>query len=114
MLRIRFHGRGGVSRWLCRAGCAGVRCRTPRGARGGFHPHRPCAYFGAWGYHAGRSGSVVADDTFLTELAAQPLAGCNSHCTVLLNSTEMRQLCGTSRTTMDAFWWRILQRLLSS
>src|SRR5215472_17021962 len=34
-----YSGSGGVSRWLCRAGCASVRCRTPRGAHGGFHPH---------------------------------------------------------------------------
>jgi pyruvate ferredoxin oxidoreductase gamma subunit len=31
---------------------------------------------------------VVADDTLLTEPAAQPLAGCESHCTVLVNSTR--------------------------
>ena len=31
---------------------------------------------------------VVADDTLLTEPAAQPLAGCESHGTVLVNSTR--------------------------
>jgi pyruvate ferredoxin oxidoreductase gamma subunit len=29
---------------------------------------------------------VVADDTLLTEPSAQPLAGCDSHCTVLVSS----------------------------
>jgi pyruvate ferredoxin oxidoreductase gamma subunit len=31
---------------------------------------------------------VVADDTLLTEPAAQPLAGCDAYCTVLVNSTS--------------------------
>jgi pyruvate ferredoxin oxidoreductase gamma subunit len=31
---------------------------------------------------------VVADDTLLADPAAQPLAGCDSACTVLLNSTQ--------------------------
>jgi hypothetical protein len=31
---------------------------------------------------------VAADDTLLTELAVQPFAGCASHCTVLVNSTQ--------------------------
>ena len=31
---------------------------------------------------------VVADDTLLTEPAAQPLAGCDGHCVVLVNSTR--------------------------
>ena len=101
MLRIRFHGRGGqgmktASRILGAAAFhagyvvqdAPVYGAERRGAPMAAFTriaHAPILERGAI---VQADLVVVADDTLLTEPAAQPLAGCESHGTVLVNSTR--------------------------
>jgi pyruvate ferredoxin oxidoreductase gamma subunit len=101
MLRIRFHGRGGqgmktASRILGAAAFhagyvvqdAPVYGAERRGAPMAAFTriaHAPILERGAI---VQADLVVVADDTLLTEPAAQPLAGCDGHSTVLVNSTR--------------------------
>ena len=101
MLRIRFHGRGGqgmktASRILGAAAFhagyvvqdAPVYGAERRGAPMAAFTriaHAPILERGAL---VQADLVVVADDTLLTDPAAQPLAGCESHGTVLVNSTR--------------------------
>jgi pyruvate ferredoxin oxidoreductase gamma subunit len=101
MLRIRFHGRGGqgmktASRILGSAAFhAGlvVQDAPVYGAERRGAPmvaftriaHAPILERGAI---VQADLVVVADDTLLTEPAAQPLAGCDVQCTLLVNSTR--------------------------
>lgn len=111
MLRIRFHGRGGqgmktASRILGSAAFhAGLVVQdTPvygaerRGAPMAAFTrlaHTPILERGAI---VQADLVVVADDTLLTDPEAQPLAGCDAQCTVLVNSTgaeaALRQTSG--------------------
>lgn len=101
MLRIRFHGRGGQG------------MKTASRILGSAAFHAGLVVQDAPVYGAERRGApmaaftriartpilergaivqadlvVVADDTLLTEPAAQPLAGCDAQCTLLVNSTR--------------------------
>ena len=101
MLRIRFHGRGGqgmktASRILGSAAFhagyivqdAPIYGAERRGAPMAAFTrlaHTPILERGAI---VQADLVVVADDTLLTEPAAQPLAGCDAQCTLLVNSTR--------------------------
>jgi pyruvate ferredoxin oxidoreductase gamma subunit len=110
MLRIRFHGRGGqgmktASRILGSAAFhagfvvqdAPVYGAERRGAPMAAFTriaHAPILERGAV---VQADLVVVADDTLLTEAAAQPLAGCDAQCTLLVNSA--RDEAALRRTT---------------
>jgi len=101
MLRIRFHGRGGqgmktASRILgsaaFHAGLAVQDAPIYGAERRGFPmaaftriAHAPILERGAI---VQADLVVVADDTLLTDAAAQPLAGCAAQCTLVVNSTR--------------------------
>jgi pyruvate ferredoxin oxidoreductase gamma subunit len=99
MLRVRFHGRGGqgmktASRILGSAAFhtgyvvqdAPVYGAERRGAPMTAFTRVATAPIWERGPITRPDLVVVADDTLLTEPAAQPLAGCDSGCTLLLNS----------------------------
>jgi 2-oxoacid:acceptor oxidoreductase gamma subunit (pyruvate/2-ketoisovalerate family) len=99
MLRIRFHGRGGqgmktASRILGSAAFhagyvvqdAPVYGAERRGAPMMAFTRIAAEPIRERGVIACPDLVVVADETLLTEPAAQPLAGCDSGCTLLLNS----------------------------
>jgi pyruvate ferredoxin oxidoreductase gamma subunit len=101
MLRIRFHGRGGqgmktASRILGSAAFhtgyvvqdAPVYGAERRGAPMMAFTRLATAPIWERGAIAQPDLVVVADDTLLTDPAAQPLAGCDSGCTLLLNSVR--------------------------
>lgn len=101
MLRIRFHGRGGqgmktASRILGSAAFhAGFVVQDSplygaerRGAPMSAFTRIARAPIHERGAIAQPDLVVVADDTLLADLAAQPLAGCDASCTVLINSTK--------------------------
>ena len=101
MLRIRFHGRGGQGMKTARrivgsaAFAAGFIVQDAP-VYGAERRGAPMAAFTRMarqpilerGGIAHPDLVVVADDTLLTEPAAQPLAGCDRQCTVLLNSVS--------------------------
>ena len=68
-----------------RAGFAGIWCGAPRGAARCVYPyrHEPILERGAITHP---DLVVVADDTLLTEPASQPVAGCDHHSTLLINT----------------------------
>jgi len=99
MLRIRFHGRGGqgmktASRIIGSAAFHAGFVVQDAPVYGAERRGAPMAAFTRMARqplleHGAISHPdlvVVADDTLLTEPAAQPLAGCDRQCTVLLNS----------------------------
>jgi pyruvate ferredoxin oxidoreductase gamma subunit len=99
MLRIRFHGRGGqgmktASRILGSAAFHAGYVVQDSPVYGAERRGAPMAAFvrldtePIWerGMITTPDLVVVADDTLLSEPAAQPLAGCDSGCTLLLNS----------------------------
>lgn len=99
MRRIRFHGRGGqgmktASRILGSAAFQDGWVVQDSPVYGAERRGAPMAAFTRIardpilerGAIAAPDLVVVADDTLLTEPAAQPLAGCDSACTLLLNS----------------------------
>src|SRR5262245_58597910 len=101
MLRIRFHGRGGqgmktASRIVGSAAFAAGFVVQDAPVYGAERRGAPMAAFTRMarqpilerGGIAHPDLVVVADDTLLTEPAAQPLAGCDRQCTVLLNSVS--------------------------
>lgn len=101
MLRIRFHGRGGqgmktASRILGSAAFHAGFVVQDSPLYGAERRGAPMSAFTRMarepiherGAIAQPDLVVVADDTLLTDLAAQPLAGCDASCTVLLNSTK--------------------------
>ncbi|MGE3540363.1 MAG: 2-oxoacid:acceptor oxidoreductase family protein [Candidatus Tectimicrobiota bacterium] len=101
MLRIRFHGRGGqgmktASRILGSAAFAAGFVVQDAPIYGAERRGAPMAAFTRLnrgsilerGAIAQPDLLVVADDTLLAEPSAQPLAGCDRHCTVLLNSGQ--------------------------
>jgi len=101
MLRIRFHGRGGqgmktASRIVGSAAFAAGFVVQDAPVYGAERRGAPMAAFTRMarqpilerGGIAHPDLVVVADDILLTEPAAQPLAGCDRQCTVLLNSVS--------------------------
>jgi pyruvate ferredoxin oxidoreductase gamma subunit len=101
MLRIRFHGRGGqgmktASRILGAAAFYAGYVVQDAPLYGAERRGAPMAAFTRIarapilerGAIVQADLVVVADDTLLTEPVAQPLAGCDSHCSVLVNSTR--------------------------
>jgi pyruvate ferredoxin oxidoreductase gamma subunit len=113
MLRIRFHGRGGqgmktASRILGSAAFHAGYVVQDSPVYGAERRGAPMAAFTRMATESiGERGAitrpdlvVVADDSLLTEPAAQPLAGCDSACTLLINSTQdeeaLRQVAGHS------------------
>src|SRR5215471_18400461 len=111
MLRIRFHGRGGqgmktASRILGSAAFhagwivqdAPVYGAERRGAPMAAFTRIACTPIFERGAIVQANLVVVADDTLLTEPAAQPLAGCDAQCTLLVNSTSADS-CGRNELT---------------
>lgn len=101
MLRIRFHGRGGqgmktASRILGSAAFRAGFCVQDSPVYGAERRGAPMAAFTRIDRVQIRERGaivrpdlvVVADDTLLTDPAAQPLAGCDAESTVLVNSTR--------------------------
>lgn len=101
MLRIRFHGRGGqgmrtASRIVGSAAFAAGFVVQDAPVYGAERRGAPLAAFTRMarqpilerGAIVRPDLVVVADETLLTEPAAQPLAGCDQQCTVLLNSVR--------------------------
>ena len=101
MLRIRFHGRGGqgmktASRLVGSAAFhagfvvqdAPVYGAERRGAPMAVFTRIDCQEIHERGAITQPDLVVVADDTLLTDPAAQPLAGCDQQCTVLLNAVS--------------------------
>lgn len=101
MLRIRFHGRGGqgmktASRILGSAAFHAGFCVQDSPVYGAERRGAPMAAFTRIdraqirerGAIARPDLVVVADDTLLTDPAAQPVAGCDAESTVLVNSTR--------------------------
>jgi pyruvate ferredoxin oxidoreductase gamma subunit len=101
MLRIRFHGRGGqgmktASRILGSAAFHAGYVVQDSPVYGAERRGAPMTAFTRiattpiWerGAIARPDLVVVADDTLLTDAAAQPLAGCDSECTLLINSVR--------------------------
>ncbi len=119
MLRIRFHGRGGqgmktASRivgsaafqegWVVQdSPIYGAERRGAPIAAFTRLAHEPILERGAI---TSPDLVVVADDTLLTEPAAQPLAGCDSRCTLLLNTQQkvdaIRKLTGHTGRILTA------------
>jgi pyruvate ferredoxin oxidoreductase gamma subunit len=101
MLRIRFHGRGGqgmktASRILGSAAFHAGYVVQDSPVYGAERRGAPMAAFTRIATESIRERGaitrpdlvVVADDSLLTEPSAQPLAGCDSACTLLINSTQ--------------------------
>jgi pyruvate ferredoxin oxidoreductase gamma subunit len=101
MLRIRFHGRGGqgmktASRILGSAAFQAGYTVQDAPIYGAERRGAPMAAFTRIasvpilerGAIIVPDLVVIADETLLNDPAAQPLAGCDSHCTVLLNTTQ--------------------------
>ena len=99
MRRIRFHGRGGqgmktASRILGSAAFQAGWIVQDSPVYGAERRGAPIAAFTRMAHDpilergaiAAPNLAVVADDTLLTEPAAQPLTGCGSSCVILLNS----------------------------
>ena len=109
MFRIRFHGRGGqgmktASRILGSAAFHADFVVQDSPVYGAERRGAPMAAFTRIAHEPIRERGmitqadlvVVADDTLLTDVAAQPLAGCDAGSTVLINSpvdkTELRRV----------------------
>lgn len=101
MFRVRFHGRGGqgmktASRILGSAAYHAGRVVQDSPVYGAERRGAPMMAFTRLstetilerGAIARPDLVVVADDTLLMEPAAQPLAGCDAECTLLLNSSQ--------------------------